>query len=92
MFSQGSKVITIDAKVPRGVVHTCFLSKHRTGSRKALRRSNMEPSNFLLTSGAQGKLKGENLRRSLTKEQGNRLLAASETSVGDLLVELFYIN
>ena len=93
MFSQGSKVIVIDAKVPRVVFHRCLLSKHRTEGEQTLSSSNIEPPNLVITSETQGKLRWERVSMAvLAKQQENGLLTATETSIGNLLVELFYIN
>lgn len=93
MFSQGSKVIVIDAKVPRVVFHRCLLSKHRIEGGQTLSSSNIEPRNLVITSETQGKLRWERVSMAvLAKQQENWLLTATETSIGNLLVELFYIN
>lgn len=61
----------------------------QTESTEPLRGSNTEPSSFLVTSGIQGKLTGEESPVALSaKLQENGLPAASETSVGNWLVGL----
>lgn len=63
MFSQGSKVVIIDAKVPRVVVLRSLLSKHRA-------EADTEPPNLVGTSGAQGAEVGKSLHGCFSKIAG----------------------
>ena len=86
-------MIVIDAKVPRVVPHYCLFSKQRTEGGQTLSSSNIEPPNVVVTSENPQGAKWEKVSMAvIPKQQESGLLTASETRIGNLLVELFSIR